>query len=357
MSYKVKINVMKIVKHIVFGLLTVGIFSCVPVNQLTDAKKRAESLQNNNQLLKEKNRELEVENNELDGRFVQLQRRYEELKREVNVLTDERDKLRYENKRLKQNEEELEEQISVLQKGSTDEIAKLLSELQEMQQDLQDREDRVYQAEKALKEREEELARAQNELKAQQQQLTRAEDELAQQQARLMVLEDALNNQKRAVTELKEKLNSALRGFYDQGLSVNERNGKVYVSLEENLLFKTGSYSVDPAGQAALESLSEVLAANPDINIMVEGHTDNVPLNGSGQIKDNWDLSVMRATAVTKIILKNVDIDPSRITAAGRSKYVPLDEADTPQARRKNRRTEIILTPDLSEVFDIIQTN
>jgi chemotaxis protein MotB len=348
---------MKNVRYIVLGFFIIGLFSCVPVNQLTDAKKRAEKLQDENMLLKDKNRELEVENNELDGQIVQLQKRYEDLKKKVEGLQDERDKLQYENEQLKQNQKELEEQISILKEGSSDEISKLLSELQGLQEDLQEREDRVYQAEEALKEREEELAKAQAELKTRQQQLTNAEEELAQQQARLIELEDALNNQKKAVTELKNKLNTALRGFYDQGLSVNERNGKVYVSLEENLLFKTGSYSVDPAGQKALESLSGVLAANPDINIMVEGHTDDVPLNGSGQIKDNWDLSVMRATSVTKIILQNAEIDPSRITAAGRSKYVPLENAKTPEARRKNRRTEIILTPDLSEVFDIIQTN
>jgi chemotaxis protein MotB len=348
---------MKMVRYIVLGFFIIGLFSCVPVNQLTDAKKRAESLQDENLLLKDKNRELEVDNNELDGQIVQLQKRYEELKKKVDGLQDERDKFRYENEQLKQNQKELEKQISILKEGSSDEISKLLSELQNLQEDLQEREDRVYKAEEELKKREVELAKAQTELLAQQQKLNNAEESLTQQQARLMELENALNNQKQAVTELKVKLNNALMGFYDQGLSVNERNGKVYVSLEENLLFKTGSYSVDPTGQKALERLSEVLAANPDINIMVEGHTDDVPLNGSGQIKDNWDLSVMRATAVTKIILNNAEIEPSRITAAGRSKYVPLDEAKTPEARRKNRRTEIILTPDLSEVFDIIQTN
>ncbi|MDA3816000.1 MAG: OmpA family protein [Prolixibacteraceae bacterium] len=345
------------VRYIVLGFFIIGLFSCVPVNQLTDAKKRAENLQDENLLLKDKNRELEVDNNELDGQIVQLQKRYEDLKKKVDGLQDERDKLQYENEQLRQNQKELEERISILKDGSSEEISKLLNELQDLQEDLQEREDRVYQAEEELKKREVELAKAQTELEAQQQQLTNAEQALAEQQARLMELENALNNQKEAVTELKDKLNNALRGFYDQGLSVNERNGKVYVSLEENLLFKTGSYSVDPAGQKALESLSEVLAANPDINIMVEGHTDDVPLNGSGQIKDNWDLSVMRATAVTKIILNSAEIDPSRITAAGRSKYVPLEDAQTADARRKNRRTEIILTPDLSEIFDIIQTN
>ena len=166
-----------------------------------------------------------------------------------------------------------------------------------------------------------------------------------------------MDKQKNAVQSLKEKLNHALRGFYDQGLSVFEKNGKVYVSLEDNLIFKTGSYNLDPKGQAALQSLSEVLANNPNINIMVEGHTDNIPLVGTGQVKDNWDLSVMRATAVTKIILANTKVDPKRITAAGRGEFIPLDKNSTAEARKKNRRTEIILTPDLSEVLEILQSN
>jgi chemotaxis protein MotB len=178
---------------------------------------------------------------------------------------------------------------------------------------------------------------------------------MANQQAKLQELQNALDEQSAAVASLKNKLNTALRGFYDQGLSVYEKNGKVYVSLEEQLMFKTGSYTLDPKGKEAIRSLGEVLASNPEINILVEGHTDNVPLNGAAQIKDNWDLSVMRATAVTKIILNNTNIAPNRITASGRGEFVPLEEGETPEARKKNRRTEIILTPNLSEVLDIIQ--
>jgi len=173
----------------------------------------------------------------------------------------------------------------------------------------------------------------------------------------LVELQAALNSQKEAMDALKGKLGQALRGFYDQGLTVHEKNGKIYVSLEEKLLFQTGSYSVDPKGQEAIKELSKVLANNKDINIMVEGHTDDVPLTGTGQIKDNWDLSVMRATAVCRILLSNASIDPKRITTSGRSQYIPLDAAKTAEARKKNRRTEIILTPNISEVLKLIQSN
>jgi chemotaxis protein MotB len=138
---------------------------------------------------------------------------------------------------------------------------------------------------------------------------------------------------------------------------VHEKNGKVYVSLEEKLLFETGQWQVDPRGQEAIRQLSNVLAENTDINIMVEGHTDNVPMRGSGAVKDNWDLSVMRATAVTKILTQNEAIDPARIIAAGRSKYIPLEENETAEGRQMNRRTEIILTPKIDELLKIIEMN
>jgi len=122
-------------------------------------------------------------------------------------------------------------------------------------------------------------------------------------------------------------------------------------------LFKTGKWDVDPNGQKAIRELSNVLAQNPDINIMVEGHTDDVPMRGSGDVKDNWDLSVMRATAVTKILTQNSQIDPNRIISAGRSEYLPLSSDKTPEGRQMNRRTEIILTPNLDELLKIIEVN
>lgn len=119
-------------------------------------------------------------------------------------------------------------------------------------------------------------------------------------------------------------------------MTIQEKNGKVYVSLDEQLLFKTGKWEVDPKGQQALSNLAEVLGQNSDINILVEGYTDNIPMRGTGEVKDNWDLSVMRATAVTRILLKNKAVEPKRITSAGRGEFFPIDEANTSEARRKN---------------------
>jgi chemotaxis protein MotB len=300
---------------------------------------------------------LTVAKNEIEGESLAYQKKYYELEKQIIGLENQLDELKYKNQQLSKNGKELEKQIELLKTGSSDEISKLLDELQILQNDLQDREDKVRKAEDILMTQHQKLKQAQQELKEQEEKLKETEAALKEEQLRMMELQDALDKQKEAVTSLKNKLIHSLRGFYDQGLSVYEKNGKVYVSLEEQLIFKTGSYNLDPKGQEALKSLSEVLANNPDINIMVEGHTDDVPLNGAGTIKDNWDLSVMRATAVAKIILNNSNINPKRITASGRGEFVPLEEGKTAEVRTKNRRTEIILTPDLSEVLEILQSN
>jgi len=177
---------------------------------------------------------------------------------------------------------------------------------------------------------------------------------LAEKEARLNELQTILDQKDAEVKALRDKVANALKGFEDMGLTIYEKNGKVYVSLDEKLLFASGSWDIDNKGKEALTELGKVLAHDTNINVVIEGHTDNVPYKGSGNVKDNWDLSVMRATAVVKEILKNKEINPQRISASGRSEYVPIDIDDSREARAKNRRTEIILTPRLDELFQII---
>ena len=180
--------------------------------------------------------------------------------------------------------------------------------------------------------------------------------ELAEKEARLEELQNILTQKDAEVKALKDKVANALKGFEDHGLTVYEKNGKVYVSLDEKLLFASGSWEIDNRGKEALRELGKILANEPNINVLIEGHTDNVPFRGSGNVKDNWDLSAMRATAVVKELLRNKEINPQRITAAGRSEYLPIDPDDTKEARARNRRTEIILTPKLDELFKIIDS-
>jgi chemotaxis protein MotB len=177
---------------------------------------------------------------------------------------------------------------------------------------------------------------------------------LLKREMRVAELERALASKDSAVNALQMKVKNALVGFEGKGLTVTQKNGKVYVSMDEKLMFATGSTTVQKEGVAALVALAKVLVTNPDINIMVEGHTDNVPMKGSGEIKDNWDLSVMRATSVTKILILN-GVDPKRLTAAGRGEFFPVAPNDSPENKAKNRRTEIILIPNLDDLFKVLE--
>ncbi|MDL2308104.1 OmpA family protein [Bacteroidales bacterium OttesenSCG-928-B11] len=201
-----------------------------------------------------------------------------------------------------------------------------------------------------LDEREMELNRQRDDLEI-------ANSELRDKESKLLELQSILDQKDAEVKALREKVSNALKGFEGSGLNIYEKNGKVYVSMDEKLLFASGSWVVGNEGEKALKELATVLVQDADINVLIEGHTDNVPYRGSGQVKDNWDLSVMRATAVVKSLLKYGKIDPKRISASGRSEYLPVDEENTTEARAKNRRTEIILTPKLDELFQIIESH
>jgi len=226
-------------------------------------------------------------------------------------------------------------------KGNLTETRKLLADLQAAQDNLRQKEDIMRQLEHSM-----DLKKIN---------LDELTMELDKKNARLAELEKILDSQKRIVEDLKEKVSDALLGYENNGLTVTNKNGKVYVSLEEKLLFRTASWDIDANGRNALRKLAVVLEKNPGIQIMIEGHTDDVPYNpGTGQLRNNWDLSVKRATTVVRVLLESAKISPQRLTAAGRSEYVPVEASRTPDARQKNRRTEIVLTPDLSELYEII---
>jgi chemotaxis protein MotB len=157
------------------------------------------------------------------------------------------------------------------------------------------------------------------------------------------------------VTALKKSISKALIGLEGEGLTIEKRNGKVYVSLEEDLLFASGRYVVNSGGVTALNKLATALSIQTDLEILVEGHTDDIPLSGKGLVKDNWDLSVMRATNVVKVLTKNPSLNPLQLTAAGRSKFVPISSNETKEGRSSNRRIEMILSPSLDDLFDLLE--
>jgi len=184
--------------------------------------------------------------------------------------------------------------------------------------------------------------------------VTQLSADLQKREARLKEVEDILRKRDEASNALKNKLQQALLGFQQNGLTVDMRNGKVYVSLTDKLLFPSGSIVIDERGKAALKQLAVVLNKEADINIAVEGHTDNKKIINLGQIKDNWDLSVLRATSVSRYLTEVEKIDPHRLTATGKGEFQPIDKANTAEALSKNRRIEIVLSPKLDELYNLI---
>ena len=180
-------------------------------------------------------------------------------------------------------------------------------------------------------------------------------DDLNKREARLKEVEDILRKRDEATNALKDKLQKALLGFQQNGLSVDIRNGKVYVSLTDKLLFSSGSIIIDEKGKLALQELAKVLKTQPEINISVEGHTDNQRVMNLGQVKDNWDLSVLRATSVVRFLTETEKIESNRITATGKGEYQPIEVCNDADIRSRNRRIEIVLSPKLDELYNLIK--
>ena len=222
------------------------------------------------------------------------------------------DDLQNEIKVLKEKIRVLQEQLDQAKKASTDEIKALLSQLEKAEEDLFSRETMLRDVQALMKQRDS------------------------------------------SMNALRESVEKSLLGFKESGLEIEVKNGKVYVKMSNQLLFKSGSTSIDKRGKEALQQLATVLAQQPDISIMIEGHTDNVPINSS-RFADNWDLSVLRSTVVARILTIENGIDPKRIIASGRSEFMPIEESNDPESRAKNRRTEIILSPKLDELLNLVK--
>lgn len=322
-------------------LLILG--ACVPKQEFQKVSKQKEDCEEQLEGLKSKTRNQEIENKEQKSRIQVLENKIEKFEQDSINRAKRIRSYKNENEKLRAKYKDLKETQEKLLKGTTKETRELLREIQNSQEELQAKEDR-------LKELEEDLNK-------ERQNLTQLRKNLEDKQERLVELERILNEKDSVVQALKNRVSNALLGFEGEGLDVKIKNGKVYVSLEEKLLFPSGSTQIDNTGKEALKKLAKVLERNKDINIMVEGHTDNVPYISDKAIKDNWDLSVKRATAVTRILMSSSSIAGERITAAGRSKYMPLEPNDSEASKRKNRRTEIILTPKLDELLEILNTN
>ncbi len=315
-------------------------------------------------------------------------RKYEDLNTNYTKtrgnLRDCRDSTRFlveENRNLKVKTEDMEKRITHLEADSTETMTmytkqkKLYDDLNALYEQLMQKKDtenekhlkNLKALESSLLERERKLRQQESEMNRQdsankalvasleqkQSQLDKKQQELESNIQRVKELEMRMAQKDSLTNALKKSIMDALTGFNDNDLTVSVKDGKVYVSLAEQLLFASGSTVVDGKGKQALLQLSKALQSKNDINIMVEGHTDDVPMNGK-TIKDNWDLSVLRATSIVRILTEEGSIDPTRVIASGRSQYFPVDAAKTAGARKKNRRTEIILSPKLDELYKLL---
>ena len=240
--------------------------------------------------------------------------------------------LKTDYQKMAETNQALEEKYTQMVSNGNAENAKLINELEATRVELQKKEDLLNELEKELNAR----ARV-----------------LDEKEKRILELEEMIASKDEAVRILKEKIAAALRGFADRGITVEEKDGRIYVRMAAQLLFASGKTEVSKEGQTALIDLAHVLETQKDIDILVEGHTDIDPMNSSTSPKDNWELSVLRATSVVKIMLSNSNMDPTSITAGGRSEYIPVDPGD----KSKNRRIEIIITPDLSKLFELISSD
>ena len=256
----------------------------------------------------------------LNNDLVSCQKKYDDLSTTYDLLTSKSS--RYMAEKAKETKE-------------------LLSQLETTQSELFAKEDQLNKSTLELEEKERKLLDSQNELELR--------------SLRVAELEAIINRKDSMVTALKQKISKALIGLEGDGLTIEQRNGKVYISLEEDLLFASGKYEINQTGKQALDKLSDALSYQKDLEILVEGHTDSIPLSGRGLVKDNWDLSVMRATSVVKRLTSNTNLDPTQLIAAGRSEFVPISSNLTSEGRGKNRRIEMILSPNLDDLFKLLE--
>lgn len=307
--------------------------SCVPSRMYDDLKTRNANCEDELEKLKGENLKLGTQNDELSITVNDLKRDLTYLKKDTASLGSSNRKLTSLYDELSRSYEKLLANNDKFLAENQSESRKLILELQQTQEELLHKEDSLKQREKVLAD------------------LTY---KLEQRERRVNELEDILTQNERETKALREKISKALVGFENEGLTVYQKDGRVYVSLEEKLLFASGSTSIDLRGEEALSKLAKILEQEKEIRILIEGHTDDVPIKG-GPVKDNWDLSVLRSTSVVRVLMENGNIDPVRLTPAGKGEYVPVDPAKTTEARKRNRRIEIILTPNYDELVRVLE--
>jgi chemotaxis protein MotB len=236
---------------------------------------------------------------------------------------------------------------------SKSDSARLAAQVADLQQTISQLQAQIATQQGNISDLQSKLTQTEKEAQNRGSQLQQSQQQLNEQQQRLNQLQALIDQQRAKSEELRKRMADALVSFNSDELTVSQKNGRVYVSLQESLLFPSGSAVVNPKGKQALAKLAQVLNVNPDISVNIEGHTDSIPIRG--KYEDNWALSVARATAIVRVLVNDYQVDPVRIIASGHSSYDPLADNATPEGRASNRRTEIILSPKLDELYRLLE--
>lgn len=309
------------IKKISLGLLIIVLStSCVSKKIYTDLESKYADL-------KKENRSLSDENDDLLKAKIQLELDRDAQNKESEKIKSEREKLQADYAALNKKMDVLQDSYTALEKNSNEALKANLAKNRELLEQLE----------------------------AKGKALASEQERLDASGKRLSELEALIAAKEASMRKLKETLSNALNGFEGKGLTVEQKNGKVYVSMENKLLFKSGSWAVNSEGKTAVVEVGKVLGDNPDISVLIEGHTDDDPYAGSGPIADNWDLSTKRATAIVAILSENKSINKQNLTAAGRGEFSPLGSNATAEGKAKNRRIEIILTPRLDAIAEMLK--
>ncbi len=310
-------------------LLLLTFTACVPGRKYQETVDKEKSLRAENEGLVKTNEALKVQNNELLTKYEVSERKIQALSSDTAVLGTSLRILRKQYDKINALNDELLAKTTSLRAGTEEDKKKLMGELEELKVALLAKEDALTRLEASLKVK---------------------EQEIIAREAKLDEMRSVLNAKDSMMTALRKSVADALLGFEGKGLTVEYRNGRVHVSMDAKLLFEKGSAEVDKKGREVIMDLSSAIAGRDDLQIMVEGHTDSDGFNRTTFPRNNWDLSVLRATSVVNIMLENSSLDPLLLTAAGRSEFLPVD----PNDMAKNRRIEVILTPNLDELMNLV---
>jgi len=313
-------------------ILTLVIFtstSCVSSKLYKELEGKYSNLKNDYDTLNADSESVLSDKNALQNQFDQLQSEYD-----ATVL--ERNQLQQDVTALQKKYDALNDSYTALEQNSSKAIADNVQKNRELLAQLDAKE---------------------TALAAENNRLLKLEADMQERSQRIAELEALIASKDQAMRDLKDAISNALTAFEGKGLTVEQRDGKVYVSMENKLLFKSGSWAIGAEGRTAIEQLGTVLADNPDIAVLIEGHTDNDPFSSGGQIANNWDLSTKRATAIVQILNENEAINPESLTAAGRGEFAPIATNETNEGKARNRRIEVVLTPKLDEISKLLNND